>query len=553
MRTHCPSCSAVLNVTEDILNVANGKVRCGDCNEVFNGYDHLEKTDKDTATVLTSEKQKTTEHHSFTDSDLDGIEAELSSLDESFETSSLQIDKTTKPTSSPKIDLSFKATSPDPEPTPDTSKTAQESRKIDINLSKKVTEKTENSAQRPHKKVKPARVGNDVAENNTPNNTHKPVLNEPKVDLPEIDLDLDAPEQNPEAFGVEVEEVIASDSSIDDIINKFMGEGAPSQNELDTETSHAMEMSEMIAESGIIIDAQDDDDSFKELMDELNQEQSEAPSAPQTKQDALAHALSDHASPEDDIFAGLTGVDLDGALSTRATDEAIKALFPVREEDNTASNIEIDSEPEEDLTEKTMDIEQGINELFGSDEPSISTTDQSLLAPKSKVIGSHDTKPKKTKDKKIVSKKLKALGALGCILLLLGFFAQALYAARYTLAQNPKTSTLAVQACKYIPFCELRKPKSYTLISKEITPHPILKDVQVLDITLKNTANFEQPLPSVFVSMTDQMNKQIARNTFTSSEYEPDNPWVKSGETRSIQILLNNSDARITGFEIDFQ
>lgn len=561
MRTHCPSCSAVLDVTEDILNIANGKVRCGDCNAVFNGYDYLEKTDEDLAPVITSKNSQSNTQPALEDSigELDSIEAELSSLDESFEASSLQIDKIAESTPSPKIDVSFKATSPDPEPTPNMPDSVPQRKQIDIDLSEKITGSTESSAP-PRKKVEHVRISDDTPEHKTSTpdgaletpNIQEPILDEPKVDLPEIDLDLHTPEQTPESFGVDVEEVIASDSSIDDIIHQFMNDGEQSpENQIDPESSHAMEIDEMIAESGIIIDAEEDDESFKELMDELNQDKPEAPSAPQSKEEALAHALSDSASPEDDIFAGLTGVDLDGALSTRATDEAIKALFPVREEAGTELSIEI--EPEEDLTEKTLDIEQSMNELFGSDEPSTSKTEQSLLTPKSKIIDDNDTKQTKPATPKKISKKLKTLGFLSCILLLLGFCAQALYAARYKLAQNPATSAITVKTCKYIPFCELRQPKSYTLISKEITPHPVLKDVQVLDITLKNTARFEQPLPSIFISMTDSMGKQVAQSLFKSSEYEPDNPWMNTGETRSIQIPFKTPSTQTRYFEIDFQ
>lgn len=560
MRTHCPSCSAVLDVTEDILNIANGKVRCGDCNTVFNGYDHLEKTNKPIAPALTTQESQPTPQAPLENEikELDSIEAELSSLDESFEASSLHIDKVAEATQSPKIDLSFKATSP-PEPEPEPIKTVERDKKnkIDIDLSAKIVGR----APPPHPAVAHNQPNNDKNTQSEPKSkklgTFSDIFGEPEVvELPEIDLDLQTSEPNPEAF--EVEEAV-SDSSIDDIISKFMDEDkhSPTPSEaLDPEASHAMEINEMIAESGIIVDVEDDDASFKELMDEFNKEDAASLDNP-SKEEALAHALSDKASPEDDIFAGLTGVNLDGALSTRATDEAIKALFPVREEahEKTSPTLEPDASEQPELTlegttQQPQDIEQGMNALFGSEYElsSTETQEESLFSPTPKRA---DTKP--LKDKKPTSKKLKALGVLSCILLVLGFCAQAFYAARYTLAENPTTSNATVQACKYIPLCELRDPSAYKLLSREMTTHPVLKDVLVLNVRLTNTAKFEQPLPSVVISMTNALSQQVATNTFKNSEYEQDKLWVKAGQTRDIQILLKDPDARASGFEVGFK
>ena len=42
--THCPECSTVFRVTEDILDQAEGQVRCGRCAQIFNGIDELRET-----------------------------------------------------------------------------------------------------------------------------------------------------------------------------------------------------------------------------------------------------------------------------------------------------------------------------------------------------------------------------------------------------------------------------------------------------------------------------------------------------------------------------
>jgi len=39
MQTHCPHCDTRFRVTEVQINIADGFVRCGVCNEVFNAFE----------------------------------------------------------------------------------------------------------------------------------------------------------------------------------------------------------------------------------------------------------------------------------------------------------------------------------------------------------------------------------------------------------------------------------------------------------------------------------------------------------------------------------
>lgn len=516
MLTHCPNCSAALEVTEEILSVANGKVRCGDCGSVFDGYEFLEKTEDDVAPVLTPSTPEapkptleaesdahideglTPEQSQQMINDLDSLEAELSFLNDSFEASSLHIDKVAENTPTqevtapeeeppaPKIDVSFKATSPEPapkeKPAPHTRDTAA---RIDIDLSKRIEGVPSSSEQTSTPKTP------------TPKKSPTP---EPASPLPEIDLEVDGTKDESESFGLENSE-ISSGSSIDDIINQFMDEHqkeqAESSKEIDPDTSHAMDIDEMMAKSGIIVDADDQNDPFN----------------------ALVNNSQEDTTPRDNTL-----LPPQQTKESTSAEDTLQELFP-------EATPEID---ELTLTRKASDASLNDTGALISQKPA-------------------DLKIKKQKTKQPQSKTWRTVGTIGCLILVLGLISQSLYATRYTLADNPTTSDLAVQTCKYIPFCELRNPKAYTLISRALTPHPVLKDIQVLDITLKNTAKFEQPLPYVFVSMTDQMGKQVATNTFKNSEYEEDNVWVKAGEERTIQILFKTPNSRARNFEIDFQ
>ena len=43
MYTKCPECNAIFRVTTEQLNIADGLVRCGICDTVFNGREHIEE------------------------------------------------------------------------------------------------------------------------------------------------------------------------------------------------------------------------------------------------------------------------------------------------------------------------------------------------------------------------------------------------------------------------------------------------------------------------------------------------------------------------------
>jgi len=65
MYTKCPECRAVFRVTTEQLNMAEGLVRCGICDSVFNGKDYIDENHDPHAT--TSEQWQDENSHDFDD------------------------------------------------------------------------------------------------------------------------------------------------------------------------------------------------------------------------------------------------------------------------------------------------------------------------------------------------------------------------------------------------------------------------------------------------------------------------------------------------------
>ncbi len=69
MYTKCPECNSVFRISTELLEMADGLVRCGICDEIFNGTDHLHEDDKE---PLSEDESKIEYKHEFeVDSELD--------------------------------------------------------------------------------------------------------------------------------------------------------------------------------------------------------------------------------------------------------------------------------------------------------------------------------------------------------------------------------------------------------------------------------------------------------------------------------------------------
>jgi predicted Zn finger-like uncharacterized protein len=59
MNTQCPECHTIFNASQEQLDAAGGKVRCGQCNHVFNALEHLQEELTETTEIdeVTSSQQ----------------------------------------------------------------------------------------------------------------------------------------------------------------------------------------------------------------------------------------------------------------------------------------------------------------------------------------------------------------------------------------------------------------------------------------------------------------------------------------------------------------
>jgi len=61
------------------------------------------------------------------------------------------------------------------------------------------------------------------------------------------------------------------------------------------------------------------------------------------------------------------------------------------------------------------------------------------------------------------------------------------------------------------------------VVSKQIFSHPTRDDALVITLVIRNTANFEQRFPKLFLWLSDRARRTVASNEFEPSEYLPEN------------------------------
>lgn len=109
--------------------------------------------------------------------------------------------------------------------------------------------------------------------------------------------------------------------------------------------------------------------------------------------------------------------------------------------------------------------------------------------------------------------------AIGFLLLVLGL--QWVFFNRAELAADERWRPMLERGCSIVNCTmPLRADLSHIdIISRDVRKHPTIKEVLLVNVAFKNTAEFTQPYPVLEVSFTDQSGEAIAVRRFNPAEY----------------------------------
>lgn len=148
--------------------------------------------------------------------------------------------------------------------------------------------------------------------------------------------------------------------------------------------------------------------------------------------------------------------------------------------------------------------------------------------------------------------------ALGAGALLLSLLAELAYAQRAELLDDPHVRPLLDKACAGLG-CRLPLRHDTTqleLLSRDIRPHPSVKNALIISATLRNSADFAQAFPAVEITLSDLDENRIAMRRFQPQEYLGDSrsliTGMAPGATAALVFEVADPGKNAVAFEFKF-
>jgi hypothetical protein len=148
----------------------------------------------------------------------------------------------------------------------------------------------------------------------------------------------------------------------------------------------------------------------------------------------------------------------------------------------------------------------------------------------------------------------KTLAAIAVLALLLVL--QLLLADRAQLAADARWRPLLSNVCGVLG-CSLppwREPAAFTVLAREVRPHPSTPGALRVTATFRNDARWPQPWPRVRLTLSDINGNAVATRDFSADDYlgaTPAQAELHSGQSASIAMDIVEPERRSVAFDFD--
>ncbi|MDN5781894.1 MAG: DUF3426 domain-containing protein, partial [Luteimonas sp.] len=148
-------------------------------------------------------------------------------------------------------------------------------------------------------------------------------------------------------------------------------------------------------------------------------------------------------------------------------------------------------------------------------------------------------------------KTLAAISALALLLML-----QLLLADRAQLATNARWRPLLSNVCGVLG-CTLppwREPMAFTVLAREVRPHPSTPGALRVTATFRNDARWPQPWPQLRLTLSDVNGNAVATRDFSARDYlgaPPTQVELGSGQSASIAMDIVEPASRSVAFDFE--
>ena len=139
-----------------------------------------------------------------------------------------------------------------------------------------------------------------------------------------------------------------------------------------------------------------------------------------------------------------------------------------------------------------------------------------------------------------------ALWSISTLLLTASLLLEHIWFNRDQYNQTPELQAVIEKLCQQLECnkISMRDPSKIELIARNIYSHPNEKDALMVDVTMRNNANFSQPYPVMNISFSDIRGNAVASRHFLPSEYLPIE--YKQGNKKQQDLLQPDTSTSLT-------
>ena len=149
---------------------------------------------------------------------------------------------------------------------------------------------------------------------------------------------------------------------------------------------------------------------------------------------------------------------------------------------------------------------------------------------------------------------LATIGALALLLVL-----QLLLAQRDALAENARWRPTMSALCGVLR-CTLpawREPEAFTMLSRDVRPHPVAAGTLQIDASFRNDARWPQAWPRLVVSLSDIDGRVLGTRAFTAREYLGETAATQTtlgpGQTAAVSLSVVEPAPGVVAFSFEFR
>jgi hypothetical protein len=153
-------------------------------------------------------------------------------------------------------------------------------------------------------------------------------------------------------------------------------------------------------------------------------------------------------------------------------------------------------------------------------------------------------------------RKWREPAAIAALALLLAL--QLLLADRAQLAASARWRPLVSALCGALR-CSVpawREPAAFTLLHRDVRPHPTLPGVLHVSATFRNDARWPQPWPALLLTLSDVDGRNVGARAFAPRDYlgaSPTRSGLASGQSATVAMDIVEPAPRIVAFTFDFR